>query len=76
MAKTKGAKGGNPHPVQNERFLEKQFKRQGVIEGDLSPKPLSVRLPRELDDVVRPLPDRAEWIRKAIIAAAEKDGLW
>lgn len=75
MAKTKGAKGGNPHPVQTDKFLEKQFKRQGTTEGALAPKSFSIRLPIELDAVVRSLPNRTEWIRRAIIAAAEKDGL-
>jgi hypothetical protein len=75
MAKTKGAKGGNPHPVQTNEFLEKQFKRQGTVEGALAPKSFSVRLPIELDTAVRSLSNPTEWIRNAIIAAAQKEGL-
>jgi hypothetical protein len=75
MSKTKGAKGGNPNPVQTDEFLDKQFKRQGLVDGALAPKSFSVRLPVDLDKAVRSLPNPTEWVRKAIIAAAEKDGL-
>jgi hypothetical protein len=76
VSKTKGAKGGNPHPVQNDEFLEHRFKRHGDVEGKLALKPLCARVPIEVDDAVRSLPNKTEWIRNAIIAAAEKDGLW
>ena len=75
MAKTKGAKGGNPNPVQTDVFLDKQFKRQGVLEGTLAAKSMSVRLPIEVDKAVRSLPNRTDWIRQVVIDAAKKDGL-
>jgi hypothetical protein len=75
VSKTKGAKGGNPNPVQNDEFLEYRFKRQGDLDGKLALKPLCARVPIDVDTAVRSLPNRTEWVRMAIIAAAEKDGL-
>jgi hypothetical protein len=75
MAKTKGSKGGNPNPVKTQEFLAQQYKRQGNIQGKLALKTLTVRVPIEIDEAVRSLPNRTEWLRNAIIAAAQKDGL-
>ena len=37
--------------------------------------PVSVKLPPEMDSVVRSLPNRSEYIRQAIAEKLEKDGL-
>ena len=37
--------------------------------------PVSVKLPPEIDKVVRSLPNRSEFIRQAIAEKLEKDGL-
>lgn len=36
-------------------------------------KPVAVALPVELDEWVRSLPNRSEWLRNAIAAAYEKE---
>ena len=42
----------------------------------MADKPVSVKLPASLDDVLRGLPDRSQWIRRAIEEAAIAQGLW
>ncbi len=37
--------------------------------------PVSVKLPPEIDAIVRSLPNRSEYIRKAIAEKLKKDGL-
>lgn len=37
--------------------------------------PVSVKLPPEIDKIVRSLPNRSEYIRQAIAEKLEKDGL-
>lgn len=41
----------------------------------LADKALSVRVPVSLDQVVRSLPNRPEWLRDAVIEKAEREGL-
>ncbi len=53
-------KGGNP-----QKFLEHEVA--------LADKPVSVKLPIDLDKWVRSLPNRTEWLRNAIAAQYERD---
>lgn len=54
----------NPNPTG-------QMKR--VYEEQMAKIPLSVRMPVEIDNYVRSLPDRTEWLRKAIARQVEED---
>ena len=38
-------------------------------------RPVSVKLPPEIDEIVRSLPNRSEFIRNAIAKELEKEGL-
>lgn len=53
-------KGGNPQ----------EFIRH---DEPLADKPVSVKLPLNLDEFVRSRPNRTEWLRNAIAAQAERD---
>ncbi len=53
-------KGGNP---QNFNNPERMFALH----------PLTVRVETHLDEYVRSLPNRTEWLRQAIAAQAERD---
>lgn len=76
MPKKKGTPGGNPDPVQTPEFLAKQFKPSDDVQGvELAKTALCVKLPVELDAIVRPMPKRSEWIRGAIVAKLKADGL-
>ena len=59
--------------VQNRKDIETRFKQIG--DKPLSPKlpPINVRLTPEIDQVVRPLPNRSEWLRRVITEAAERE---
>jgi len=48
-----------------------RFKPSG--EEALAEKPVSVFLPKELDQYVRLKPNRAEWLRSAIAEAARRE---
>lgn len=50
-----------------------RFQAQG--EEPLTLSPMSVRLPPELDAVVRSLPNRTAWLRDAIIEKLEREKL-
>lgn len=54
----------NPNPTG-------QIKR--VYEQQMAKIPLSVRMPVEIDAYVRSLPDRTEWLRKAIERQVAED---
>jgi len=49
-----------------------RFKSQGVGVKHES-KPICVMLPPELDEYVRSLPNRSEWLRAAITEKMERD---
>ena len=57
--------GGNPNPKQKLK----------PVYGDeaLSSKTVALRLPREIDEFVRSLPNKTEWLRKAIADAYERE---
>lgn len=54
----------NPNPTG-------QMKR--VYEEQMAKIPLSVRMPVEIDNYVPSLPNRTEWLRKAIACQVEED---
>lgn len=56
-----------PRDPSTQRFQEKP--------GAYARTPVSVLLPKEIDRVVRALPNRTEWLRRVITEAAEREGL-
>lgn len=56
-------RGGNPGTY---------FKSDSCSEK-VAKVPIAVKLPLELDEYVRSLPNRAEWLREAIAAQVERD---
>lgn len=65
-----GDKSAKPTIMPKENT---QFKGKGVGITHKQ-KPVSVMLPFEIDAVVRSLPNRSDYIRKAIAEKLEKDG--
>ncbi len=55
---------GNPNPSQ--KLMPKGDTAMAV-------SPLAVRVPIYIDEYVRSLPDRTEWLRKAIARQMEED---
>jgi hypothetical protein len=39
-------------------------------------QPLTVKVPRSLDELIRAMPDRSQWLRAAIEEKAVREGLW
>jgi hypothetical protein len=64
---------GNPNPVITPEFKAQQFKPQGEVNGQLSSKAIGIKLPVEIDEVVRSLPNKAEWLRRIIAEAAQRE---
>lgn len=68
---------GNPSPVQTEEFKAKQFKPVGEIPGNypLAKKVTGVRLPIDVHDAIRALPEkeRVIWLRRVICDAANRE---
>lgn len=64
----------NYKPTQTEKFKAKQFKAKGEIPGDqpLAKKPISIKLPVDVDAAIKALPDeeRVTWLRKVICNGA------
>jgi hypothetical protein len=63
---------GNRGPKSKE-FIEQQFKAQGEITTDLSKKAIAVKLPVDVDGVVRSVPNMAAWLRRVITEAAQRE---
>lgn len=63
---------GNRGPKAKE-FLERQFKAQGEVTGELSKKAIAVKLPVAIDSAVRSVPDMAAWLRRVIAEAAQRE---
>jgi hypothetical protein len=71
--------------IDLERKMQKNTRKRneetGLYEatarpyGPLAAKQIQVRLPEEVDAIVRNLPNSAEWLRTAIIEAAKAEGL-
>jgi hypothetical protein len=64
---------GNPNPVITPEFKAQQFKPQGEVHGPLSNKAIGIKLPVEIDEVVRSLPQKALWLRRVITEAAQRE---
>lgn len=60
---------GNPSPKLENL---KPFKSEGE-HSSLSKSPVSVRLPKDLDEFVRSLPNRNQWIIDAVLEKAAKE---
>lgn len=65
----------NPSPRQTEEFKAQQYQPQGDVSGlqPLAKKPLCVKLPEDVDAVVRSLPNTAEWLRRVVVDAARTE---
>jgi hypothetical protein len=59
----------NPNPRTDH------LKPYQVVANDvqLAEKPLAVRVSAEVDTVIRALPNKAEWMRRVLTEAAEKE---
>ena len=55
---------GNPNP---------KYKFKSNYAGEVAGKPISVKLPVEIDAWVRSLPNRTEWLRQVIAEAVERE---
>jgi hypothetical protein len=55
---------GNPNPKH-------KFKQADV--GQVAKTPISVKLPIEVDEWIRELPNRTEWLRQAITEKYERE---
>jgi hypothetical protein len=75
MPKKKGTPGGNPQPVQTPEFLAKQFAPAADLPAgvELAKAALCVKLPADIDSLVRPLENRSEWLRRVIVEAARRE---
>ena len=50
-----------------------RFQQEGPM--PMAKSPLTVRVPEDVDVIVRGLPDRNQWLRDAILEKLERDGL-
>lgn len=71
-AKSKAKSKKSEATTTRPDFLTR-FQVQG--EEPLTSSPMSVRLPPELDAVVRSLPNRTAWLRDAIIEKLQREAL-
>lgn len=69
MAKT--AKTKKPKPTEVRADYLTRFQTQGAV--PMAERPLSVRLPADLDIQVRSLSNRTEWLRDAIIEKMQRE---
>lgn len=53
--------------------LQKKAQFKAISDRNMSSKPVAVALPTEVDEWVRSLPNRSEWLRKAIVDAYERE---
>jgi hypothetical protein len=63
----------NPSPVQTEEFLNCRYKPQGEPSGKLSKRIIGIRLPEDIDTVVRSHPQSAAWLRQVITEAVQRE---
>lgn len=50
-------------------------KFQQIGSESLAEKPICVRFPVEIDEALRAMPDKADWIRRAVFELAKREGL-
>lgn len=70
MAKTRTKKTQDV-PIRGDYLT--RFKVQNPV--PMAERPLSVRLPLDLDAKVRALPNRTEWLRDAILEKLQREGI-
>lgn len=58
--------------MANEQNL-RHFPRSDSTHEPLADSPIQVRLETSVDAVVRPLPNRSEWLRRVITEAAKRE---
>jgi hypothetical protein len=58
-------------PVRPD-FLTR-FQQQGNV--PMAKQPITVRLPEDIDAIVRSLPNRTEWLREAIMEKLDREDL-
>lgn len=59
----------NPRSLEN--LTKTQFQPLG--KKALAKKPLAVKVPEDIDELVRSLPNPSEWLRKIIVEAAQRE---
>lgn len=60
--------------TQLKNYKEKEVSRfSSPYEQQMAEKPISVRLSAEIDEKVRALPNRTEWLREAIAEKLERE---
>jgi hypothetical protein len=50
-----------------------RFQQQGDV--PMAKQPITVRLPEDIDAIVRVLPNRTEWLRSAILEKLDQENL-
>jgi hypothetical protein len=66
----------NPNPVQTPEFIAKKFPPATDVPPDVKlGRPISVSLPKEVDDYIRALPNRSAWMRRVLTEAAQREGV-
>ena len=60
-------------PIRKQQHLGGRFQPLG--DSPLAADAVAVRLPTEVDAVVRAIPDRADWLRRVITEAVVQEGL-
>lgn len=63
----------NPNPVAPPKFIAAQFTRVG--DEPMAKTNIQARLPESIDQIVRKLPNRSEFLRAAIVEKLEREGL-
>lgn len=61
--------------MPSQRSLEnlKKAPFKPVGEKALASKPVAVKLPQDIDEAVRSLPNPSEWLRRVIVEAARQE---
>jgi hypothetical protein len=77
MPKPKGTRGGNLSPVKTAEFLAHIKPRPSDLPDgvELAEKTLGVKVPKNIDALVRSLPSKAVWLREAIAEKLTREGL-
>ena len=60
--------------MKKNKTQDHKFKGKGLGTSDKQ-SPVSVKLPPEIDSIVRSLPNRSEFLREAIAEKLRKEGL-
>lgn len=67
----------NPNP-KTDHLKPYQASRYATTEQNssalpLAEKPLTIRVPVDIDEAIRALPNRSEWMRKVLTEAAQRE---